>query len=134
MAKKQRRARQPDRDARRRAKLKARRSASNTQSGPSSLFGGGWSSLDDFDDMVFPDPPVLDWDAEKQHCPVDDHCAGCDRTDDLHVMLSVFGADEIACVTVCPACDGRSVMHLREVGPANLDARVSAHQQHRVAA
>lgn len=95
------------------------------------FFGNGFT-LDD-DDFPMPPPsgdPV--WDTSR--CPVDDHCAGCGKTESLRVMISWFGPDEIACATVCQDCDGRSMLHLQEVGMTGMGARVRAHRKHMHAA
>jgi hypothetical protein len=69
------------------------------------------------------------WD--RSACPVDERCAGCGATgDELHVMLSWFGPDEVACATVCNSCDGRSMLHLSGVGFEGIGARVREHRSH----
>ena len=67
--------------------------------------------------------------AQVIGCPIDDHSAGCGATDDLSVGLSWMGGSA-ACATVCPACQGRSFLQLREVGLAGYSRRVAAHQSH----
>lgn len=130
MAKKQRRVRQPDRDARRRAKLKARGGRLAQSSGGHS--GPLWSDRrsDDLDGLDL-SMPELDWETEKAHCPVADRCAGCGAEHDLQVMLSAFSGGDVACVTVCPRCDGKSMIQLADVGLGGVDARVAAHSAHR---
>ncbi|WP_226352853.1 hypothetical protein [Pseudonocardia sp. ICBG601] len=119
MAKKPNR-RRPGRDLRRRHALAHRGTATTPNSGAD----------DDLD--------AVDWEAERQHCPLDDHCAGCDRTDNLRTVISVFGDEdfnfntaEVACATTCPEHDGVSFLRLRDIGPGRFAARVRAHQRHR---
>lgn len=77
-------------------------------------------------DDDFTPPPESAFDTSG--CPVDSRCVGCGAQGELGVMISMFGGDA-ACATVCPNCDGRSMIHL--VGLDGLDARVAAHRAHR---
>lgn len=98
---------------------------------PGATLGGDLSHLNDDDGGAFfmgPGPSDPVWDRSR--CPVGDHCAGCGATSGLSVMVSSFGPGEVACATVCRACDGRSMLHLDEVGFGGLGARVRAHQRH----
>lgn len=125
-----------DKEARRTARLAKKQARSDARAvDPFGSASPGWHTMDELDSMpdeAFVNPfDTIDPDREKSACPVGDHCTGCGTTTGLGVMLSAFGSSEIACTTVCRRCDGTSMLHLREVGPAGIDARVTAHREHR---
>lgn len=103
---------------------------------PDGLDLTGWHLVgpgDDFaelDDMVFaePDEALLD----TSRCPVADTCAGCGGTESLHAVTSAFskpGGFDVACATLCRACDtGQSFLH--RLGPAGLDEAFARHATH----
>lgn len=82
-----------------------------------------FASGDDWPDGTPPDELF-----DTSGCPVGDRCVGCGATADLGQIVSVFGAAEVACATVCRGCDGRSLLTM--VGFAGLRERVAEHARH----
>jgi ferredoxin len=83
--------------------------------------GSGWLAVGP------PDEAVLNANA----CPVDTACVGCGAHQGLHAVVAVFGdaaTDDTACATVCPTCDGRSLLSM--LGAAGLRRAIAAHVTH----
>ncbi|MGH3568388.1 MAG: hypothetical protein ACRDRH_20635 [Pseudonocardia sp.] len=100
---------------------------------PDGLDLTGWHTLDDdlddLDDAAFtgPDDALLD----TSGCPVTDSCAGCGNASGLHAVTSAFGKPggfDVACTTLCHACDGRSFLRLLD--PEAFDEAFARHTGH----
>lgn len=91
---------------------------------------GPGDDFDEFDDAMFagPDDALMD----RSNCPVAEECAGCGSTTGLHVVTSAFskpGGFDVACATLCSACDnGRSFVY--RLGPAGLEHAFTRHAAH----
>lgn len=102
---------------------------------PAGLDLAGWHYLgpgDDFDDVedldfTGPDEALL----ATSGCPVAETCAGCGDVSGLRPVVAAFsrpGGYDVACTTLCHACDGRSFLQL--LGPAALEAAFHRHASH----
>ncbi|MFK0250316.1 hypothetical protein ACIQUM_36905 [Amycolatopsis azurea] len=94
------------------------------------IMGGPGDDIEELDDRPFaePDEALLD----TSRCPIAESCAGCGGTEHLHSVTSAFskpGGFDVACATLCHACDnGRSFLH--RLGPAGLDEAFARHAAH----
>ena len=83
--------------------------------------GSGWLAVEP------PEEAVLDANA----CPVDTACVGCGAHQGLHAVVAVFRdavSHDTACATVCPTCDGRSLLSM--LGAAGLQQAIATHATH----
>lgn len=88
----------------------------------------GTSAVPDWRSFEGPGPE-FDWQSERAGCPVGDRCEHCGVAEGLAVQLAWMGG-EMACVTSCGPCDGKSVVTMLG-GFGGYARRAAEHRTHR---